>query len=151
MKTLKIEKEVTKKDVYVRAESVEDSKEIRAILEAAKEVVDEDSPYSPQYAYLMFDGVGNDWVYRWYGAGFKITIPQLAELLGVEYPLKQLPTLEELIAEAKSKITEKTTVYPDWVDGTKEVTSYVVAGTEYMSEKLAIIGYISKRLREEYL
>ena len=72
-----------------------------------------------------------------------------AEVLKESKP--QLPTLEELIAEAKSKITEKTTAYPDWVEGTKEVTSYTVVGTEYMSYKSAIIGYISKRLWEDYL
>lgn len=64
---------------------------------------------------------------------------------------KRLPTLEELIAEAKSKITKKTREFPCWIEGTREVTSYIVAGTEYMSDKSAIIGYISKRLREEYL
>lgn len=282
MKTIKIEKEVTKEDVYVKVESVEDSKEIRAILEAAEEVVDESNQYSPQDTYLMFDGVDRDWFYNRVILGHKITIPQLAELLGVEYPLKskfeagkwyisevstnifchngkfdedddpcgygvvcdanwavandagwggdyreatheevekaliaeakrrykvgdrvgqvdcynrgsmygedpwvykgvdswllqdnslfnenlclmrngewaevieqkQLPTLEELIAEAKSKITVKTESYPCWVEGTREVVSYIVAGTEYMTEKLAIIGYIAERLREEYL
>lgn len=81
----------------------------------------------------------------------EITIPQLAELLGVEYPLKQLPTLEELIAEAKSKITVETKSYPCWVDGSKEVTTYMCAGLEYYSERAAIASYISKKIREEYL
>lgn len=64
---------------------------------------------------------------------------------------KKLPTLEELITEAKSKITVKTESYPCWVEGTREIEVYHIGGTKYMTEKLAIIGYIAERLREEYL
>lgn len=285
MKTLKIEKEVTKKDVYVKAESVEDSLEIRAILEAAEEVVDESIPYTPQNTYLMFGGVDNDWFYNQINLGhYKITMPQLAELLGVEYPLKpkfeagkwyiakrgtnifchngkfdedddpcgygvvcdanwavandvgwggpyreataseveraliaeakrrykvgdrvsrvhccntgsmygeepwvykgvddwllqdnslfnenlclmlngewaevieeekKLPTLEELIAEAKSKISKSTRQFPAWdCGGSKEVTTYTCYGVVYYSERLAIAGYISRKIYNEYL
>lgn len=283
MKTIKIEKEVTKEYVCVKAESVEDSIEIRAILESAGEVVDDNAPYSPQNTYLMFDGIDNNWFYRWSISGYKITIPQLAELLGVEYPLKpklkkgvwyrvedghlyaiirfsgglvsgnyginfsgdwtddfkivlwdgqayqeatpeeveealiaeakrryrpadklsmivqdyapdsdgrvypsnpkfgyggfdrlwlvqgysycifadgkwaevieqkQLPTLEELIAEAKSKITVKTETYSHWNNGTWEIKTYHIEGMSYPTEKRAVAAYISKKIQEEYL
>lgn len=153
MKKIKIEKEVTKEYVCVKAESVEDSREIRAILESAGEVVDDNAPYSPQNTYLMFDGIDNNWFYRWSISGYKITIPQLAELLGVEYPLKpeQLPTLEELIAEAKSKITVKSETFPCWVEGTWEIKTYHIEGMSYPTEKRAVAAYISKKIQEEYL
>lgn len=64
---------------------------------------------------------------------------------------KQLPTLEELIAEAKSKVTVKSETYPCWVEGMREIKVYRMGGMSYTSEKSAIAAYISKKIREEYL
>lgn len=151
MKTIKIEKEVTKDDVYVRARTPDELTEVERIL-AKTDLRYLGSEFSDSSC-VVIDG---DTWYRTISFAInrrrtEITIQQLAELLGVEYPLKQLPTLEELIAEAKSKITIKSKTYPCWVEGTRVVTWYTAAGKEYTSEKCAIAGYISKKIQEEYL
>lgn len=149
MKTIKIEKEVTKEDVYVMVRTYGELTEVERVL-AKTDLRYVGSEFSDSSC-LVIDGD------MWYKATsidrhrIEVTIPQLSELLGVEYPLKQLPTLEELIAEAKSKITVKTESYPCWVEGTQEVKTYYTCGGEYHSEKSAIVGYISQKLREEYL
>lgn len=148
MKTIKIEKEVTKKDVFVCVANTSEYDEVCRIITAGgdqilKRPFERLITYSPLEGYWVAVGSMGD--------KYQISIPQLAELLGVEYPLKQLPTLEELIAEAKSKITKKTREFPCWVEGTREIEVCRIGGKKYMTEKLAIIGYIAERLREEYL
>lgn len=151
MKTLKIEKEVTKEDVYVMARTPEELAEVERML-AKTDLRYVGSEFSDSPCVVMDDDF-------WYKATsidrhrIEIAIPQLAELLGVEYPLKpeRLPTLEELIAEAKSKITVGSETYPCWVEGMREIKAYHIGGIRYPSEKSAIAAYISKRLREEYL
>lgn len=151
MRTLKIEKEVTKDDVYVMADTPGKLTEVERIL-AKTDLRYLGSEFSDSSC-VVIDG---DTWYRTISFAInrrrtEITIPQLAELLGVEYLLKQLPTLEELISEAKSKITVKSKTYPCWVDGSKEVTTYMCAGLEYYSERAAIASYISRKIQEEYL
>lgn len=148
MKTIKIEKEVTKEDVYVTARTPDELTEVEGIL-AKTDLRYAGSEFSDSSCVFMVDDI-------WYKATsidmrrIEVTIPQLAELLGVEYPLKQLPTLEDLIEEAKSNIEVKVIDYPCWVEDTVRVTTYNIGNTRYYTEKLAIIGYISKKL-EEYL
>lgn len=151
MKTLKIEREVTKEDVYVVARTPEELAEVERILAKAGLRYAE-SEFSYSYYVII---VGDMW-YKVTSIDrhrIEITIPQLAELLGVEYPLKpeQLPTLEELIAEAKSKITVKSESYVCWIDGIVETKAYHIEGLRYTSEKRAIAAYISKKIQEEYL
>lgn len=150
MKTIKIEKEVTKEDVFVCVANTSEYDEVYRIITAGGEQILK-LPYERLIAYSPIGGY-------WVAVGsvrdkYQITIPQIAELLGVEYPLKpeQLPTLEELIAEAKSKITVKSETYPCWVEGMREIKTYHIGGMSHTSEKSAIAAYISKKIQEEYL
>jgi|SRR5690606_20018636 len=154
MRTIKIEKEVTKEDVYVVVDTNEKMLEVEEILSSSNQV------YSGRIC-----GTANILVYiKQYDAWYKllhaedrqceITVPQLAELLGVEYPLrkrveeKKLPTLEELIEEAKSKMSSIKTVYTMWNEPDVEITTYTIGTVTDYTEKGAIAAYVGQRVRE---
>lgn len=154
MKTIKIEKEVTKEDVYVVVDTNEKMLEVKEILSSSNQ------------RYLgCISGTANILVYdeqydAWYkllhaeDRQYEITVPQLAELLGVEYPLwkrveeKKLPILEELIEEARRKMEIVSTTYPCWVDGSKDVTSYRIGTIIANTPKGCIAAYVGQKVQE---
>ena len=86
MKTIKIEKEVTKEDVYVRARTPDELAEVERILEKT-DLHYVGSEFSDSSCVVIHGGM---WFKQTSMARHRIeiTIPQLAELLGVEYPFK---------------------------------------------------------------
>jgi hypothetical protein len=60
----------------------------------------------------------------------------------------QLPTLGELIEEAKSKMSSIKTVYTMWNEPDVEITTYTIGTMTYNTEKAAIAAYVGQRVRE---
>lgn len=158
MRTIKIEKEATKAEVYVVVDTNEKMLEVKEILSSSNQ---------RYLGCISGSGTANILVYdKQYDAWYKllhaedrqceITVPQLAELLGVEYPLrkrveeKKLPTLEELIEEARSKIEVKLGNYPCWVDEERTVSKYCIDENRIQAytEKEAIAQYVKEKVLE---
>jgi|SRR5690606_7460177 len=155
MKTIKIEKEVTKEDVYVVVDTNEKMIEVKEMLSSSNQ------------RYLgRICGTANILVYdkqlnAWYKLPYaedrqcEITVPQLAELLGVEYPLrkreeeKKSPTLQELIDAARKEIVKIDRRYPHWFEDDFVVPKFKTSyGREFGSEKEAIAYYVSRKVLE---
>lgn len=61
---------------------------------------------------------------------------------------KKLPTLEELIKEAKSKMASIKTVCTMWNEPDVEITTYTIGTVTDYTEKGAIAAYVGQRVRE---
>src|SRR5690606_26011797 len=90
MEKLKITKEVGREDIYVSVHTPSEEKEVTQILKQAEEAVHERLPRTATHSNLTYTlgKWGYSGVYLTNEKNTKITIPQLAEMLGIEYPLK---------------------------------------------------------------
>lgn len=157
MITIKIEKEATKADVYVVVDTNEKMLEVKEILSSSNQRYLGCISGSGTANILVYDKQYDAWYKLLHAEDrqYEITVPQLAELLGVEYPLrkrveeKKLPTLEELIEEARRKMEVRSFTYPDWVDGEKIINKYCIGrGIEAYTEKGAIAQYVKEKVLE---
>src|SRR5690606_5430676 len=77
-------------NIYVHIKSEQEAREVDFILRNAGEEFDDHFPWGTTQPYLLFLKEAGDWFYnQGSNSRVEITIPQLAEMLGVEYPIKQ--------------------------------------------------------------